>query len=51
MKCLEQPGFASFYNNIQVERYECWHVDLGNPNLSNLSSEKSAYYSSPFYKS
>ena len=51
MKCVEQPGFASFYNNIQVERYECWHVDLGNPTLSNLNNEKSAYFSFPFYKS
>lgn len=51
MKCVEQPGFASFYNNIQVERYECWHVDLGNPALSNLNNEKSAYYTVPFYKS
>jgi len=51
MKCVEQPGFASFYNNIQVERYECWHVDLGNPSLSNLNNEKSAYFNTPFYKS
>lgn len=51
MKCVEQPGFASFYNNIQVESYECWHVDLGNPSLPNLNNEKSAYFSLPFYKS
>jgi ubiquitin-protein ligase len=51
MKCVEQPGFNSFYNNIQVERYECWHVDLDNPVLSNLNSEKSAYFGIPFYKS
>lgn len=51
MKCIETPGFASFYNNIQVERYECWQCDLGNPAVSNLNSEKSAFFSMPLYKS
>ncbi|CAI2384890.1 unnamed protein product [Moneuplotes crassus] len=51
MKCIEQPGFASFYNNINVERYECWHVDLANPSLSGLNNDKYAYHHIPFYKS
>ena len=50
MKCLEQPGFASFYNNINIEKYECWHVDIDNPSLSGFNNDKSLYYQLPFYK-
>ena len=53
MKCVEQPGFASFYNNIQVERYECWQCNHGNLSmqLSGINSEKSAFFATPLYKS
>lgn len=51
MKCIEEPGAMSFYNNMEIQHIEVWACDMGAKSTLMDGKVKSEMKRHPLYKS
>jgi hypothetical protein len=50
MKCIEEPGMMSFYNNMEIQHIEVWACEMGAKNTVVEGKLKSDMKKHPLYQ-